>query len=131
MFVEDLWEKNPELFKKGLSEVLDVDKERLVNDKKGNGYLRFGIKSLYGKGYEDGVIVNDYKIRFMQDKSRPEIVDFWVKFMYEIYGDKYAMGFISQRNQQLDKFMADYEEKYNAKTRQMLDVMGFDYGKTK
>lgn len=130
-FIEDLWEKNPELVKDKLSEILDVEQERLIYDKKtkANGYLRFGIKSRYARGYEDGVIVNDYRIRFMQDKSRPEIVADWVSFMFENCGKPYAMQYISKRNKQLDKFMAEHKEKYNAETRTVLEQMGFDINK--
>ena len=124
-FVEDLWEQNPELIKDKLSEILDVEKNRLVysNKTKDSGYLGFGIKEVSGKNYEDSIIVKDYKIKFIQDKSRPEIVDGWMSFMFGNCGKPYALKFISKRNQQIDKFMAEYEEKYNAETRNILDKM--------
>lgn len=126
-FIEDLWSEKPELIKNKLSEILDIEQDNLVYDEKakGGGYLRFGIKSPYIIGYEDEIIVSDYKVRFVQDKLQPPIVDEWVSFMFDNCGNPYALKFISDRNQQLDKFLARLEEKYNNETRQVLNVMGF------
>ena len=45
--------------------------------------------------------------------------------MFAGYGEAYAMQYVSNRNKQLDKFMAEYEQKYNNQTKTSLDEMGF------
>ncbi|MBQ7798531.1 MAG: hypothetical protein IJ371_05350 [Clostridia bacterium] len=125
MFIEDLWEKNPELFKSGLAKCVGVDASRLICTGSREGWLRFGIKSLYSNGYEDTIIVNDFKIRFF-DKSRPEKTLEWMKFMKCVCGDKYLYHYIAHRNEELDRYMANYEEKYNNQTRKVLAELGMD-----
>lgn len=134
MFIEDLWDKDPELVIKTIKKICNLNEkwgDRLEFERIENATLTF---KKYGRAL-DFIVVKDFSIRASSyssnDYETSTANTAWVKFMYEIYGDKYAMRFISQRNQQLDKFMADYEEKYNAQTRNMLDKMDFNYGKTK
>ena len=64
-------------------------------------------------------------VRSTPYKANNECALKWVKFMYNVYGDKYALQYIAYRNRELDKFMAEYEEKFNRETRKVLDEMGF------
>lgn len=131
-FVEDLWEKFPE------QTINAIKKICLVNEK-------WGDKLSFLKIDEDGelifkktgrstffIMVNDFSIRTTDSgknyQDSPMSIA-WVKFMFSIYSKKYALQYISRRNMQLDKFMAEYEEKYNAETRKVLDVMGFEVNK--
>ncbi|MBQ8522082.1 MAG: hypothetical protein IJ458_00270 [Clostridia bacterium] len=134
-FVEDLWEKFPE------QTINAIKKICLVNEKWGD--------SLEFNGFEDGalifkktgrspdrIVVSNFAIRTTYSSKNYQDSPMsiaWVKFMFSIYGGKYAMQYISQRNMELDKFMAEYEEKYNAQTRKVLVQMGFgkEKGQTK
>ena len=135
-FVEDLWENNPELVIKAIKKIC------LVNEK-------WGDKLSFVKIDDDGelifkktgrstffIIVNDFSIRTTDSgknyQNSPMSIA-WVKFMFNICGDKYAMQYISHRNKQLDKFMAEYEQEYNNQTREVLKEMGFELnnGQTK
>ena len=133
-FVEDLWEKNPVEIIKKITEICLINKD-------------WGDKLHFVKIDDDGelvfkktgrstmfIMVNNFSIRTTESGKNYEystMSDRWREFMVGVYGDKYAIQFISKRNLQLDKFMAEYEENYNNQTRTMLDKMGFDYGKTK
>lgn len=104
--------------------------DELYFDELVNSTLKF---TKYGR-VKNFIFVGDFYIRTTysgKDYEDSIISEKWRTFMYDQFGSAYAVQFISQRNQQLDKFMADYEEKYNAQTRNMLDKMGFNYGKTK
>ena len=133
-FVEDLWEKNPVEIIKKITEICLINKN-------------WGDKLYFVKIDDDGelifkktgrctmfIIVNNFSIRTTESDKNYEhspMSEVWRNFMFDIYGDSYAMQFISQRNLQLDKFMAQYEDNYNSETRLMLDEMGFNYGQTK
>ena len=135
MFIERLWEENPELLIKAIKKICNIDEDlaKAISfdgvDKNGNlkfsaqysvDYCKVYLNDFYiqGEEYEERGLTRHTRMIF--DSSN------WMKFMYNVYGDKYAMQYISKRNQKLDKFMADYEEKYNNETRKMLSEMGFE-----
>lgn len=133
MFIEKLWEKNPELVIKAIKKICDIDedlaKELAFQGVDENGYLKFGVRNV--RGY-CRIYVNDFCLKgdkyidmggVRSTHMLSNSVD-WMKFMYKIYGDKYVMKYISQRNQQLDEYMAEYEEKYNKQTINMLSELG-------
>ena len=138
VFVKDLWEKNPELMLKIIKEISNIDEElakelsfKGINER---GNLEFGATHLFSYC---NIYVNDFMIggtEYLDHGSvrRTKLINesiSWKKSMYEIYGDKYVMRYISQRNLKLDKFMAEYEEKYNNETKAVLDEIGFNSSK--
>jgi len=137
-FVKDLWEKNPELVIKAIIKVGKIDEELAKRlsfkgiDEKGS--LEFGAHRSFDYC---NVCVGDFNISGTEyiDRGGVRNTRFisnsvgWMKFLYSVYDDKFALQFISQRNQQLDKFMAEYEEKYNEETRHVLDKMGYGINK--
>ena len=138
MYIEKLWEEKPELVLKAIKKIANIDEDvakelsfKGVNEK---GNLKFGAGNI--NGYCT-IFVNDFRFEgekyvdwggASSTRMISESIE-WMKFMYKVFGDKYAMQYISKRNQQLDKFMADYEEKYNAQTKKVLDGMGFEVTK--
>ena len=129
MFIEDLWEKCPEQTENAIKKICNLNEkwgDRLEFERIKNGALIF---KKYGRAL-DLIVVNDFSIRASSyssnDYETSTTNTAWIRFMYSIYGNKYAMQYISHRNQQLDRFMAEYEEKYNKETREMLDKMGFE-----
>lgn len=128
MFIEKLWEEKPELVIKAVKKIFDVREERgdsLKFIQLSNGALRF---EKHGH-CSFGIVLTDFEIYGQRVNNGYNIK--WTQFMYNVYGDKYAMQYISYRNQQLDKFMTEYEDNYNKETRKVLDEMGFNYGRTK
>ena len=138
IFVKDLWEKNPKWMLKTIKEVSNIDEElarklsfKGINER---GNLEFGATHLSSFC---NIYVNDFMIGGTEylDHSSVRHTNLinknitWMKSMYEIYGDKYVMRYISQRNLKLDKFMAEYEEKYNNETKTVLDEIGFNSSK--
>lgn len=127
-FVEQLWEKNPELVEKQVKNICRVNEmygDEFYFNKASNGVLKFEVR---GRAVRN-IYVGDFAIRTTYsdaDYENSPLSSQWRSFMYGIYDKPYAMQYISKRNQQLDKFMADYEEKYNAQTRKTLDQMGFE-----
>ena len=132
MFIERLWKENPKLTKEAIKKIFKIDTVT------GDGIEFYGIKddaivigmykSLYSIVSDEDVIarINDFEVLDnCFGMSREIYTEQWMKFMYKVFGDEYAIQYISQRNQQLDKFMAEYEEKFNRETRKVLDEMGF------
>lgn len=129
MFVEKLWEEQPDLVVKAIKKVWDIREERgdtLEFIKIREGEIIFQKHARYSY-YEHSIIIRDFEV--YANKVNNSYEPKWVKFMYKVYGDKYAIQYISHRNKQLDKFMAEYEEKYNKETRKVLDDMGFQASK--
>lgn len=127
-FVEDLWDKDPVLVTNSVKRIFNVKEkigDKLVFLGKKNGALVF---EKYGHCPE-GFVLRDFGIDGYNFDSR--VAEEWRTVMFEVYGTAYAMQLISQRNMQLDKFMAKYKENYNTQTRNALDNMGFNYEKTK
>ena len=129
-FVEDLWEKSPELVTKIVKKICRVEEEkfgdRLEFVKQVNGVLKFKV---YGR-VQRFIEVNNFSIRTSysdNDYENSLISSKWRRFMFACYGEAYAMQYISKRNLQLDKFMADYEQKYNNQTKTALNEMGFKW----
>lgn len=125
-FVEDLWEKNPELLTKAVKKIFNIKEERgdsIKFEDLRNGELVFHFKKQMDV-YSTTILLRDFEVygRKINDSYMPA----WMRFMYKVYGDKYAMQYISYRNKELDKYMAKYEEKYNSLTRRVLDEMGFE-----
>lgn len=140
-FVKDFWKKNPELMLQTIKEISNIEDEELAKriafqglDER--GCLKFSATHLFNYC---NIYVNDFMMEgteYLDHGSvrHTNIINkniSWMKSMYDIYGDKYVMKYISQRNQKLDNYISKYEEKYNNETQQVLDKIGFDYGKTK
>lgn len=131
-FVEDLWEKFPEQTENAIKKICNLNEkwgDRLEFERIKNGALTF---KKYGRAL-DFIVVKDFSIRTSSyssnDYETSTTNTAWIKFMYSIYGNKYALQYIDRRNQQLDKFMAEYEEQYNEETRTVLDDIGFQANK--
>lgn len=137
-FVKDLWGKNPELVIKAIKKVCNIDEELAKSlsferiDE--NGGLKFRAKYVFD--YCD-ICVGDFYMGGTEYIDRGPVRTTrilsnsigWMEFMYSVYGDKYAMQYITERNKKLDKYMAEYEENYNNQTRKVLAQMGFGNSK--
>ncbi|MBQ3502314.1 MAG: hypothetical protein IJA72_01450 [Clostridia bacterium] len=135
MFIEKLWEEKPELVVKEVKKIFGVNKEkgdRLKFKKLENGVLTF-VK--YG---HDGfnVYVNDFSVSTINAipyKLETKQVKDWMSFMFDEFGDEYIYEFLSHRNNQLDKFKAEFESNFNNETMNAINQLGFrmDKGNTK
>lgn len=126
MFIEKLWEEKPELLIDGLSYVLGFDKSRFeTNGKSYDGVMLFHIKSTKGYGYSDVIRITDFDIHASMGQSLSHYTKMqWIKFMYKVCGEKYAEEYITYRNDELDKFMHNYEKSYNENTIKVLAEIG-------
>ena len=121
MFVEKLWEQNPELVKQVVIKIWDIKSERgdsLEFVAVDNGSLQF-IK--YGHN-PFSIDLRDFEIYTFHNNSRHTIN--WLKFMHKVFGDKYVDAYITYRNNQLDRYMRDYESKYTNDTINALAELG-------
>ena len=123
MYIEKLWEQNPELVKKAVIRIFDIKSERgdsLEFVAVGNGSLKF---MKYG---HDPYRINlgDFEVYTFHNNSKYTIN--WLKFMYKVFGDKYIDEYITYRNNQLDRFMRDYETKYTNDTINALAELGIE-----
>ena len=126
MFIEKLWEQNPELVIKGLSYILGFDKSRFETDGKSyNGHMLFHIKSVIGVGYSNIVNISDFDIFSAMGPSIPSNKKLqWMKFMHKVVGEEYIEEYITYRNNELDKFMYEYEKNYTNDTINALAELG-------
>ena len=121
MFVEKLWEQNPELVKKAVIRIFDIKFERgdsLEFVAADNGSLQF-IK--YGNN-PYSINLEDFEV-YTFHNNRSHTIN-WLKFMYKVFGDKYIDAYITYRNNQLDRFMHNYEIKYTNDTINALAELG-------
>ncbi len=130
MFIEKLWEENPELVIKAVKKIFDVREEkgdRLEFVEAGNGALRF---KKYGH-CSFGIVLTDFEVYGQNINSGYNVK--WMKFIYNEFGDVYIYQYIAYRNSKLDKFMAEYENKFNDETVKTINQLGFEMnnGKTK
>ena len=127
MFIEKLWEENPKRVERAVKSIFSVREDwgDGIEFKKIEDNALVFIR--YGRVREK-IYLGDFwvsTVRSTPYKANNECALKWVKFMYNVYGDKYALQYIAYRNRELDKFMAEYEEKFNRETRKVLDEMGF------
>ena len=133
MFIEKLWEENSELVIKVVKRIFGINEERgdtFKFEKSENGVLNFSVFgreccNIYVSDFDIGTI---YSIPFKVDSA---ISIRWLKFMYKTFGDKYIYHFIAHRNNELDKFIAAYEEEYNDQTKKILNGIGFNVNNDK
>ena len=129
MFIEKLWQQNPKTVEdmlKRICELRDEKGDKIEHKGLKNGYMHFDVSN-EDDDYQFDLYVNDFKISVSTICEEHKATKYdvrWMKFMYKIYGDEYAMQYISHRNKQLDKFMHDYEQKYNKQTVSILAEMG-------
>jgi len=126
MFIEKLWEENPELVIKAIKKIYNVREEKgdsLKFEKFENGILSF-IK--YGHDCHS-IHLSDFgisSIYLIPYKSDTIYAKQWIKFMYKVYGEEYIEEYITYRNNQLDEFMAEYEKNYTNETINVLANLG-------
>lgn len=134
IFVEDLWKDSPERLKKAVKAIFkisEINGECIVNAELKNDCL---VIAVYNEDdeFSYNVYLSDFNVWLSyEDDKISEATTKWLKFMYSVYGDKYVMRYITQRNKNLDKFMAEYEDNYNNETRKVLAEMGVEQYKDK
>lgn len=135
MYIEKLWEQNPKMVERAVKSIFNLREDwgDSLEFKKIEDNVLIFFKD--GRSREN-IYLSDFwisTVRSIPYKADNELALKWVKFMYNVYGDKYALQYISYRNQELDKFMAEYEENYNNQTRKVLAQIGFgkEKGQTK
>ena len=123
MFIEKLWEKNPELVIDEIKNIFNVKEERgdsLHFVGAGNGALRFSKNG----HHTFTIFVRDFEVFGCKADSKRNIE--WIQFMHKVCGDRYVYYYISHRNKELDKLVEEFKNKYNNQTRNVLVEVGFE-----
>jgi len=126
MFIEKLWEENPELVIKAVKKIWDVRGNRgdtLEFEKMNKGELVFYKHGRYSY-YSHSIIIRDFEV--YDNKINSNVNIDWMKFMKSVFGDKYLYHYIAYRNEKLDRFMAEYEDNYNNETKKVLAEIGME-----
>ena len=128
MFVEKLWEKNPEKVTEVVKSICRINEDigdrfgfRGVNENGELEFVKFGLSSFT-------VRVSDYNIELAFNGSystTPPLSIEWMRFMKEVFGDKYLYHYIAYRNNEIDK----YNKNFAQQTNKVLDELGFDVTK--
>ena len=98
MFIEKLWEENPELVETAVKDIFSVreDWDDGIEFKK----IEDNALVFNRYGHVGGnIYLGDFwvgTVRLMPYKANNECALKWVKFMYNVYGDKYALQQYSQ-----------------------------------
>lgn len=117
MFIEKLWEEQPELVIKAVKKIFDIRESRgdsLEFIQVGNGALRF---EKYGH-CSFGIVLTDFEVYGQRVNSGYNIE--WMKFMKSVFGVKYLHHYRSYRNKKLDDYLIEYESEFNAETNRVL-----------
>lgn len=128
MFIERLWKKNPEKVTEAVKGICRVNEDigdrfgfRCVNENGELEFVKFGLSSFT-------VRVSDYNIELAFNSSYSKIPDLsleWMKYMKEVFGDKYLYHYIAYRNNEIDK----YNKNFSKQTNKVLKELGFDVTK--
>ena len=98
-FVQNLWEKKPDLVSQKIKEICNIDEEK--GDKLQFSELKDGALKFINHGHVSIFIVaSDFAIRTSysgNDYENSKLSKKWANFMYSVYGNKYAMQYISKR----------------------------------
>ena len=129
MFIEELWEKDPELVKKALKKVFNVNEK--AGDRLDFSGMKDGVLSCakYGEQFYE-VAVSDYEISvaLMNRYSKcDKLSKRWFKFMYNAVGDMYVYHYMAHRNEELDKIV----DRHKKETATMLETVAFNPSKSK
>ena len=126
MFIEDAWKKNPEFIINTIKKLCHVREE--YGDTLEFKNLHKGVLEFQKLGHVSTFInVSDFAIRTSYSGENFETSPLsiqWMKEMTNAIGPQYIFQFIAQRNKQLDKFLAEYEKKYNAETKEIVTKLG-------
>lgn len=134
MFIEELWNKNPELVLKAIHEICKInDKygEKLYFEGKTKKGFKFGVyngRHLYSVYISDFAIEwNEYEDMGLINHSyyNHYIVE-WMKFMCKIYGDRYVQAFESYRNTLRDLYIQKYEQQFDKQTETIVSCLEKD-----
>lgn len=128
MFIEKLWEEQPELVIKAVKKIFNVREDRgdsLKFEKFENGVLSFTKygHDAYSIHLSDFWISSIYAIPYKLDTI---YVQQWMRFMYKVFGEEYIDEYITYRNNELDKFMYEYEKNYTNETINVLAKLGIE-----
>lgn len=121
MFVEKLWEQNSELVIKAVTKIFDIRQERgdslefVAASDTSLQFVKYGHNPF-------SIDLRDFEIYTFHNNSKYTIN--WLKFMHKVFGDKYVDAYITYRNNQLDRFMHNYEIKYTNDTINALAELG-------
>ena len=125
MLIQKLWEENPKLVEDeirrlfGINEFEDfhfvkIDKDRLL-------FVRRGVVTTR-------ISVGDFDIRtsYSADNyAESSLSEDWRTFMGDSFGlERYAQNLITYRNNDLDRRLAELEDRYNKCTINMLAKLG-------
>lgn len=128
MFIEKLWEENPKLVSKEIKRIFSIIEETDDNfyffefDKGHIVFIKLGEVTTR-------ISVGDFDIRTSYSGDNYAQSSFsieWMKFMKNMFGDKYLSEFIDYRNRQLDLYMAKYEKQYTNQTKEVLAKLGVE-----
>ena len=128
MYIEKLWEEQPELVTKALKLILNV------NEKAGDRITFSGMKNgvltcaKYGEQFCE-IVVSDYgiEVEFMNRYLKSEkLSKKWFKFMHSVFGDGYVYNYIERRNEGLDKIVNQHQKE----TASMLEIVDFNLSKS-
>ena len=128
MFIEKLWKENPELVLKAIKNFFNIREERgdsLEFEKFEKGVLSF---TKYGHDAHS-IYLSDFWISSIYKNPLESTTSYslqWIKFMHQVCGEEYIDEYITFRNNQLDKFMCEYEKKYTRETINVLAKLGIE-----
>jgi len=130
MFIEELWDKNPELVEKAVKKIY-YNYGEMGNDIEFVGHTNVVYVFVKHGNTPFSIYVRDFDIH-ASFESKEQCVDSdmtieWMKFMKRIFGDKYMYHYIAYRNKLLDR----YAERFNRTTKGVLKDLGFDVTATK
>ncbi|MFQ6723705.1 MAG: hypothetical protein ACLRFE_00020 [Clostridia bacterium] len=125
MFIEDLWKKNPELVKKAVKKICEIEEDSNFGFRKidENGKVEF----VNSKGAVHLIKVGDFDMevcitsKFLNVEA---LTIKWMKFMKSVYGCKYLYHYIAHRNEEYDKYVDQYEIDFNSQTKKILNKVG-------
>ncbi len=127
MFIEKLWKENPELVKKAIKKICEIDDDATFGFKRidENGKIEF-----INNGSFYLIKVSDFNIDVCVRSKFIDVENLtirWMKFMKSVFGDKYVYHYIAKRNSEYDEFIAKYNQDFGNKTQRVLEEIGFEY----
>jgi hypothetical protein len=104
IFIERLWEKEPNLVKTKVASICTFREDEarfftMIGTARLNGNPGIVFREK-GMGRAKDIFVGDFEIKYLTDvefNSEDKTAE-WLKFMHSIFGEEYVSGYIDNRN---------------------------------
>ncbi len=114
-YINDLWNKNPEMMKRMLKKILSLKKQDSIwlYDKFEDG---FSFRYCY---YDDdprkyrSIMVDDFEILYDGQGRIDTTCMKWMVFMLKLYGKQYIEDFEASRNSEMEQYVSRFSNKTN------------------